>query len=222
MQERASFTAATMSRAVQFPSNVSMFNPAPFPPIDRKITSIREHEGDFTSNQQASYEFLSYLFIPLEYSTFLYIYIFLGKIDRLTGSTNCRKRGKTRQVGNNPCEGGHKYRLGGGQKALGVFGIRGLWRYRNNRWPRFATVTPRKPRNVSRLPSWFMDKKNGGGRLSLPLRGGGRDARAERKMIHGPFADSTRRAAAPLLRFPLLRALPPFYLQYPRGKGGLS
>lgn len=95
-----------MSRAVQFPSNVSMFNPAPFPPIDRKITSIREHEGDFTSNQQASYEFLSYLFIPLEYSTFLYIYIFLGKIDRLTGSTNCRKRGKTRQVGNNPCEGG--------------------------------------------------------------------------------------------------------------------
>lgn len=59
-----------------------------------------------------------------------------------------------------------------------------------------ATVTPRKPRATFRAYHPDLWIKNDGARSSLPFRP---FSRGERKMIHGPYADSTRRPLLPSL-----------------------
>lgn len=99
--------------------------------IDRKIVSIRERRIFRITNEggEASSEF----YIPFETntSTFLCIYIYISWQNRSVNGVDERlenevKRGISQAEGNNPSEGGHKYRLGGAQNALGVFGTRGL------------------------------------------------------------------------------------------------
>lgn len=183
--------------------------------IDRKIVSIRERRIFRITNEggEASSEF----YIPFETntSTFLYIYIYISWQNRSVNGVDERlenevKRGISQAEGNNPSEGGHKYRLGGAQNALGVFGTRGLWRYRNNRWPRFATVTPRKPRATFRAyhPDLWIKKRRSPLLPSISTvfaRGEKNDSR--------PVRGFNEAAPPPLPRSP-------FYLQYPRGKGG--
>lgn len=132
--------------------------------IDRKIVSIRERRIFRITNEggEASSEF----YIPFETNTSTFLCIYISWQNRSVNGVDERlenevKRGISQAEGNNPSEGGHKYRLGGAQNALGVFGTRGLWRYRNNRWPRFATVTPRKPRATFRAyhPDLWIKKR---------------------------------------------------------------